>query len=451
MSITKNKKEERNWKIKKQTLNELSKKIRNQKVTDPFSILQELYFLLLENKTKKQYLNLSVLKDFKTKAEQDFIVILPKLIASGRIDDVRQLIGLIKRSICLYVNNKQRSYKTYLKTFIDFLDRFINSGAQANQEVTKMIISLFQSRNDYILSQEEENALQDAFSKREIFLHDTLYTKFKSRLRSQNRVSGDKVWLPLGYIAKLYKIAKNDGFSNWLENLVNNIYIHYLHEDKGIKSVSFGTDVFLDFEKNNSNTYDVYVIWSKSQVQKRHRVLTPTGKGNEKVPMTVKSISEIDIDHVKAIDKTLRDLEKKEKLPNLTKVSDSFKLYMERISAPDSTDDNKKFENNTLVKLLKTIDIEKLTEELQAIRKDSILRLMDSNYNSQKSNGSTFIRIHKQSGKYKGIILEKITYDEGNKEITLYQNLDENGIIRATPNPIEGRKVSISKKIIDLL
>jgi len=446
------------WTVSKSVLEEIKK----NEVKDSFSFILSLYLRLREIEGLKstiQYKNfVNTLGNnneiFKTEAEQHFTTLLPKLIASGRTGDVIKLIGLIRNSVCRYKWDKKRSYKSYVTTFIDFLESFINSTSKNNKEIVDIIKKAY-NQDEEKLSDEEESYLKVAFSEREIFLHNRLYTKFKSRLRCQDRISGDKVWLPLRYIAKLYKkCGIKDIFSEWLNSLVDGIYIHYEDNYKNLKSVPFKTDVFLDLEKNKEGKFEVYVIWTKVQEPKWFRVYTPTGNGNEKTPMTVKNISEIDIDHVKPIDLTLRELENAGRIPMLIMVSDSYKKLQEDISEIEKYDSQ--LEKDALDTLSKdsSFEIDKLTEELDLIRKDGILRLMDSKLNSSKSNGSTFTEIRKVDEKYKGIMLTGIiSDDEEDCELTIYQDLSKNGETHATREPIKekGRKVKITKQIIDLL
>lgn len=280
----------------------------------------------------------------------------------------------------------------------------------------------------------------------EIYLHSVLFTKFKSRLRCQDRTSGDKIWLPLRFIAKVYSKAKKDydannkntmenQFSKWLDKLVDDIYIHYVEnknaENEKVEKVRFGgeegkKDVHLLLEPIDNGIppeeFEVYVRWidNNSKVIRR-RVLTPTGRGNEKKEMVVSGIQDIAIDHVKPIDQTLRELESKGGLKTLKIVSDYYKELCE--------DDQLK-EGNAVTNLLKKYEnfVEKLTNDLNNIHDDSILRLMDSKLNTQKSNGSTFKKIVKDGTNYYGIIEEDIIADDildkENSRVVLYQKLD---------------------------
>ena len=225
---------------------------------------------------------------------------------------------------------------------------------------------------------------------------------------------------------------KDNQFSKWLDMLVNDIYIHYVENGK-VENVRFGEkdgkkDVHLRLSKHRKkgqtvNEYKVYVRWINENgkvIEKQ--VLTPTGKGNMKECMKVRDISEIAIDHVKSIDRTLRDLsdDKNNKLKELIKVSDKYK----EIQAEDEPD-----EDIAVDELLESeLDLEELRKELDFIKDDGLLRLMASKYNSQKSNGDTFKEIRKIThDKYIGIIEEDIkmeNYPNGDS-MTLYQELTD--------------------------
>lgn len=408
----------------------------------------------------KQVRNALAKKDvFKTDAEKNFLTLLVKLIANNRKDDCIRLIGLVKYSVCVYKWGSKRSYESYCKKFTDYLEVLLNSIAKSNKQIIEKIASACTiptqlSQRPCPLSNTEEDWLRTAFAKRTVYLHEQLMTKFTSRLGSQDRISGNKVWLPLSYIAKLYKKAGNKDFRDWLRKLAESIFVHYEDENKKIKSVQFkAQQVFLVFEENENNkgTYDVYVALSANN--KCYRAYTPTGEGNTKVRMTVKNISDIAIDHVKPIDQTLRDLQKERKIPNLEKVSESFRK-MKSLS-------DKKFEKELLDELYNELKEDKdckgndgicrLTDELNRIKNDGVLRLMVSDYNSKKSNSSTYDRIIKNEEGYFGLLGEAFL-GEDSKKIYLYQHLNEqNALTRASFEKKEGTEVKISKDIINYI
>ena len=380
---------------------------------------------------------------FETDAEKNFLTLVIKLIANNREDECIKLIGLLRYSVCVYNWGSLRSYETYCNKFTDFLEKLLSSGAASKKSIKKKIASACTTPT---LSDTEESWLKTAFAKRTVFLHEQLMTKFMGRLRRQDRISGNKVWLPLSYIAKLYKKAgKTKEFTDWLRKLAEGIFVHYEDDNKEIKSVQFkAQQVFLVFEKNSDGTYDVKVALSASN--KCYTAYTPTGEGNTKVPMIVKDISDIAIDHVKPIDLTLRELDDKGRIPNLKMVSESFKDMMGR---PEKAD--KDIEDESLDQLYNNVDISKLTDELNLIRTDGVLRLMTSEYNGKKSNSTAYDKIIKIKGKeeYLGLLGEALLDDE---TIYLYQRLNERDAkTRASREEPKGTKVKISKKIINLI
>lgn len=388
---------------------------------------------------------------FKTDAEKNFLTLVIKLIANNREDECIKLIGLLRYSVCVYNWGSLRSYETYCNKFTDFLEKLLSSEAASKKSIKKKIASACTTPT---LSDTEESWLKTAFAKRTVFLHEQLMTKFMGRLRRQDRISGNKVWLPLSYIAKLYKKAgKTKEFTDWLRKLAEGIFVHYEDDNKEIKSVQFkAQQVFLVFEKkkktdgtyDSDGTYEVKVALSASN--KCYTAYTPTGEGNTKVPMIVKDVSDIAIDHVKPIDLTLKELGDKGRIPNLKMVSDSFRDMMGR---PEKVD--KDIEDESLDQLYNNVDISKLTDELNLIRTDGVLRLMVSEYNGKKSNSTAYDKIIKIKGKeeYLGLLGKALLDDE---TIYLYQRLNErNAKTRASREEPKGTKVKISKKIINLI
>ena len=382
---------------------------------------------------------------FKTDAEKNFLTLVIKLIANNREDECIKLIGLLRYSVCVNNWGSLRSYETYCNKFTDFLEKLLSSEAASKKSIKKKIASACTTST---LSDTDESWLKTAFANRTVFLHEQLMTKFMGRLRRQDRISGNKVWLPLSYIAKLYKKAgKTKEFTDWLRKLAEGIFVHYEDDNKEIKSVQFkAQQVFLVFEKkeNSDGAYDVKVALSASN--KCYTAYTPTGEGNTKVSMIVKDISDIAIDHVKPIDLTLKELGDKGRIPNLKMVSDSFRDMMGR---PEKAD--KDIEDESLDQLYNNVDISKLTDELNLIRTDGVLRLMVSEYNGKKSNSTAYDKIIKIKGKeeYLGLLGEALLDDE---TIYLYQRLNERDAkTRASREEPKGTKVKISKKIINLI
>lgn len=328
------------------------------------------------------------------------------------VDAMDKHLSVFKKE---YSAEYKKSYKSYLNCFFKFLrDNKNHNNLSGLQKGLKMNAAATAAKNALIRGFDGE-----------IYLYSALRTKFKSRLRCQDRTSGDKIWLPLRFIAKLYSIKykqkKNNPFSQWLDTLVDGICVHYDDTNTGkVSHLKFNENLSLVFINNDEGSYDVFVWQINNGHDDKFRVLTPTGKGNQKVPMKVKSISEIDIDHVKSIDATLR--EKEQYLTELKIVSDFYKDMVEE----EEYDENAKAEE--LLKDNKKLNLAFLQKELMNIGNDGPLRLMDSNYNSQKSNGETFKEIRKIADeKYIGIIEEgiKMENDPSGDDMTLYQELTD--------------------------
>lgn len=422
----------------------------NINIETAWNYLIEEFIKSLTKNTRNQYKNVFKANDFDSCVLKRFPYYVILLIAEKRTDELIKLIGIASKSVCSF-DVQKKSKKTYNRAFIAFLERLLTSKSKKNTnilcEIIKRTVEANNACGSAFLNDEENEMLEKEISNNDVFLHNRLHQKFKSRLRRQDRTSGDKIWLPLSFIAKIFRKENCNRFSKWLDNLVEDIYVHYIDDDEKIKSVQFkNTEIFLDFKKRD-DTYDVFVVWSSDG--KAKRAYTPTGNGNEKIPMTVKDISQIDIDHIKPIDQTLRDLEEKDKLPGLKFVSDKYKQMLDDSSQKDADESN--VEKEALEYLAENVSVDGLYKELELIRKDGLLRLMSSSYNERKSNSTIYDSIIKtQDGRYVGLLGEAIM-DDNNNHLYLYQDLSECNITRATIQKPTGRKQAISKALIDFI
>lgn len=431
------------------------KKTNKDSIDETVEILLDAFVESLDKNSKEQYRQVTnALEEknmFHTEAEKHFLPLVIKLIASGRTDHCMKLNDLVRFSVCVHDWDERSTYKSYCVKFTDYLEKFLKSASRSNEKIKDRIRR--QSAKYLPITDTEEKWLEEALAKHNVFPHKKLMEKFRSRLRRQDRLSGDKVWLPLNYIAQLYSMdGKTSVFTEWLNSLAEGIFVHYMDEKKKIKSVQFKSEqVFLALERNEDGAYDVYVVLARKHAC--YRAYTPTGNGNTKEKMTVKDISNIAIDHVKPIDQTLRDLYQKGKIPNLEKVSKSFQK-MKKLS-------DKGIEEELLEELYNELKADKdrkgndgiyhLTVELNRIKNDGVLRLMNSDYNGKKGNSSTYDRIIKNEEGYFGLLGEAFLGEES-KEIYLYQHLNEpNAPTRASFGKKEGTEVKISKKIIDYI
>ena len=407
------------------------KRINEADIKEAQNELIKLFVDSLNIKSKKEYKQvvnaLNTEEIYGPNKGRLFLELLVRMIPSNndsikvnrqKWSEIEKIVDAMDKHLSEFRNKTsaehKKSYKSYLNRFFKFLRDNKNHNILSElQKGLKMNAAATAAKN----------ALIQGFDG-EIYLYSALRTKFKSRLRCQDRTSGDKIWLPLRFIAKLYSIdkknkkKKNNPFSQWLDSLVNGISVHYDDTNTGkVSHLTFNKNLSLVFTNKDKEGYDVFVWQINNGHKDEFRVLTPTGKGNQKAPMKVKSISEIDIDHVKSIDATLR--EKEQYLTELKKVSDFYKDMVEE----EEYDENAKAEE-----LYKKLNLPFLQKELITIGNDGLLRLMDSKYNSQKSNGETFKEIRKiADNKYIGIIEEGIkmdNYPNGNS-MTLYQELTD--------------------------
>lgn len=440
-------------KTKNKTQNELLKKAQNE-LLDKF-VSYKLQKAPNSFEEYRQVINaLNILCSVNCKNSiRNFWDLLPKVIGKKDKDNKERFKNLL--SELSEANSKynwgssKKSYKTYINQFILFCKNE-KSGLGKVDSLAKLNI----------------NATDEAAFNNEggqIYLRGALFTKFKSRLRCQDRTSGDKIWLPLRFIAKLFSLEKKEKkqkenrFSSWLDTLTSNIYVHYI-DSNTIKSIKINDDNFLalKFEHNNDETFKVNVRLSyegNDNGYLDYPVYTPTGKGNLKEQMVVKDISEIDIDHVKSIDQTLR--EKESNLNVLKEVSDFYK----ELQAQDNPDENKGAKE-LFEELNKKGKLDGLLNDLRMISKDGVLRLMDSKYNSQKSNGETFQGIYKRDNEsYYGVIETGIKKKDEDGTFTLYQeltdDLNKTGSLTIDNEDNLGRtiddKISDLEKIINLI
>lgn len=433
------------------------------------SNISEVSIPTYEREAKNFFMKSSFCKKELSNLEGNFLDLLPSLICSNPTSDLEYNNETTKfkgdnvkgcfiiNDICKGIEEKffstendktktEQNIQSYVKKFLEFIKEVCSEESKVwNKEYTSPKLTPAQ------------NAVLTG-NCGEIYLYSQLCTKFKSRLRCQDRTSGDKIWLPLRFIGKTYsqytkkwnkehpKDKITNLFSEWLDNLLRGIFVHYQDKNGKICSTDFSDAIAL-------RIHDGAVYVWKADNGDPLPALTPTGKGNEKVPMeNVKSISEIDIDHVKSIDQTLRDLDSKNLLPTLKKVSDKYKKIQEE------DEPNEEIAIDEL--LADGLELDKLRSELDKISSDGLLRLMDSKYNSKKSNGDTFQRIIKDGEKYYGILEEGIFSQNGDIEkekeetFTLYQDLHEKGIMRIKSGKIKGVEVKGKEeleKIIDLI
>ncbi|MBR5674277.1 MAG: hypothetical protein IKW97_07745 [Muribaculaceae bacterium] len=404
---------------------DLMKEIENHnnsnKIKMPEITWSESNFFSIIPKMVKVYLNLdkNSQKEKKTRMKKEIL----------------NLINLASRSVTISkvyfttdVDKKAFDKRAYFNRYVEFIKQALNEGTN----ILKIINPALNAIGN--LEDKEYSKIKQDLNHYKVYDYDSLRTKFRARLRTQDRNSGEKIWLPLTFISKIYtglnqcdspeKKEHKDDFTKWLEEIIRSIYIYYYDKNNAIKVLSFNRKnvAFLEFEQAKQ-------VWLIKKDGNRHLVATPTNTGNQKAKMTATDINRIDIDHVKPIDLTLKELgdPQNNQLKQLEIISNEFRLLSEK-------DDSKEEQERTIEALIKNLNFVDLKDELEKIRLDSPYRLMDSTKNSEKNNSLTFNEIYKRWGKdshYYGFIdFAWMNLENNAVKVVIYQDLSENGITR---------------------
>lgn len=345
------------------------------------------------------------------------------------------------------LQNKTHTTGTAIKVFVDYVNC-----RRKRPSFSCSLLVVSKIKNDI-----------DSFCKdHQLYSKSNLISKMESRLRRQDRLSGDKIWLPLGLIAKIYnpsgsKNPKDKRFIDWINSIAQNIFIHY--EDGGLVKASKLKDVAaIELESNplksNPNNKKVYVILDRGG---RYEALTPTGVLNKKDYMEIDIIKDIVIDHVNPIDLTLRNLGNAGKLTNLDTVSTAMQSSKNVLDAYNHLLKSKK---------LSSVFKDDLYKELISISSDSPCRLMVADLNSAKSNLTEYKYIRKVKNKkeYFGIVygdvLNEACKDQFGSDYVICHCLDNSfpsssAIIYTKADfsklNLESKKIKLSKIDINLI
>ena len=206
----------------------------------------------------------------------------------------------------------------------------------------------------------------------------------KSRLGTQDRVSGNKIWLPIRVIKKVPKLW----FDDWCREIIKDTKVLVGYNKEEIVMLNQVEELRLKLEFQTK--FSVWVVVG----QKEHRVYTRTKKGSI-VPLFVTELAEITLDHIKSIDETLRDLENANSLSELSKVSSIAKLFCKATKCKakgrgKEIAKDMSWHNNQVISRKVgnsvAIDLDELLREMDLIRKDTDYELMHGRENSSKGN-----------------------------------------------------------------
>lgn len=205
------------------------------------------------------------------------------------------------------------------------------------------------------------------------FDYDTLLSKFRWRLTTQDRLTGDdgKVFYPIRLLQRIFNINDEDKkfIDDWFTRSL--YYIDVLTDEGKFKFQDIAT---LDIDTNSGQVTMIMDDGSSATV------LTRTADG-EIVPMSVYSLPEISIDHSPAIHNILVD--KADKLKGLAKLTAFIKEYINnnngKCNATTINSDIFKQKKDELVAL-----IPELKQDLVLIQNCINLELMDRKENTRK-------------------------------------------------------------------
>lgn len=231
-----------------------------------------------------------------------------------------------------------------------------------------------------------------------------------NRLKSQNRMSGDKTWLSFDLLARIDK--------NIISEYVDLIKTHtvlYYEDAEIIKNIKCKKIWCVALKRIASNFFEMYVTIKENNLYNTYLVYTPISKeGKKKVQMIIEGIDKVVIDHVKPIDQSLRELAAK--IPTLEECSRILKDAKKTLKENGQNITNDTIVNEAYkdprINNIKSCDLRK---EMKILLSDSWYRLMDSKENSIKSNNLEFIEFcHDASESHIGVIM-KVNDTSGNK------------------------------------
>ena len=194
-----------------------------------------------------------------------------------------------------------------------------------------------------------------------------------SRLRSQDRITGNKTWLLMRLVIKLLGA---DWFSEWASEIYAHTKVVTGPSEDNFVTLDKVSRLELRPAKNGSGN-EVFVYLIDGSVP---QVYTRTNEGGY-AHMVVANLDEISLDHVKPIDQSLRDLSSRGCLPLLDKIT----IYLNKTKQKgQNANDLMKAVLKKYPQEINDIDKGHLAEEMKSIRSDTDYELMEKNANVRK-------------------------------------------------------------------
>ncbi len=240
----------------------------------------------------------------------------------------------------------------------------------------------------------------------------------RSRLSTQDRTSGDKVWLLMRTVKRLLNSHNSKWFVDWSKDIIDQTKVLI---DKDGKSITLNkvNSLILKPSEEEHDKFEVYAMEGTN----KFRVYThKTHKDpNLIIPLTVEGIGNVSLDHVKPIDTTLRELEDQNKLTELEKISKIAKIVSNDIGSFSGYRINKNLGGgNPIVydNYSVHVDLDKLCQEMEEIMNDTEYELMNGRFNSSEGNEGN--KTHDTSSRKKSV---QKTTSVSNKPVAPTKNI----------------------------
>ena len=369
--------------------------------------------------------------------EREFLFIVPFLLNQGEFERCSQVLLRLHRIITIHSYKAvTRSFKKWRaafnkycvfiqKNYLDNRIRCVYRGKPFNitficDELDKLIVFYYVKGSNTIRA----NGLKLSVNGSPKY---NLRAIFENRLKSQDRMSGDKTWLSLDLIAKIDKKIDSKVRGYYVGEINDNTVLYY-EDNKTIKNIKSKKIWCVALKRiASSSDYEMYVSIKKSY--NTCQVYTPTSKeGKKKVPMRIKGIDKVVIDHVKPIDQSLRDLSSNGRIQSRIPILESCSTILKNAKNKLKNSGKRSISNDMIVceafkdPFFKSINKNDLENEMKALLKDSWYRLMDSYQNSLKGNTLEFKEFsHDASKNHIGIIME--VNDQSGNLCIVYRDL----------------------------
>lgn len=211
--------------------------------------------------------------------------------------------------------------------------------------------------------------------------------KIRSRLSTQDRTSGNKVWLLMRTVKRLLNSNNPEWFVVWSKGIINQTKV--LIDQNGTYITLNKVDcLLLKPSEEKRDEFDVFAVEGVKEFPVYTHKKSNTGE-TIIVRMTVDGIENVSLDHVKPIDTTLRELENQNKLLELGKISKVAKIVSRDINSCSGYRIDKNLDASnpiTYGNYSVHVDLDKLRQEMEEIKNDTDYELMDGRLNSSKGN-----------------------------------------------------------------